>query len=255
MQPSADAKGHPVDQEPVLGEPQGQPTSSGIRSTESPQRDQMGETDSVTAWITAHESTSMRGWDFSVLDGRLRSDDPPWDFEQDCLDVLSRADRVLDLGTGGGERLRTLMEQLAPEKRPEAIATEGWAPNVPVAREHLAPLGVDVVEHDPETGQRFPFQDEAFDLVMCRHEACDVTEVARILAPGAALLSQQVEARDAQELRDWFGGEPQYPDVRLDVQRVAMERAGLIVDVAEEWAGRMEFSDTEALLTLSLIHI
>ncbi len=33
----------------------------------------------------AYDRTSMVGWDFSVLDGRMTADDPWWDFEADCL--------------------------------------------------------------------------------------------------------------------------------------------------------------------------
>lgn len=33
----------------------------------------------------AYTEAEMRGWDFSVLDGRLDAEDPPWDFEADCL--------------------------------------------------------------------------------------------------------------------------------------------------------------------------
>jgi hypothetical protein len=46
---------------------------------------------------------------------------------------------LLDLDTGGGE----LLAASAPLPR-RTIATEGWAPNVPVARDRLSPLGVEV---------------------------------------------------------------------------------------------------------------
>lgn len=191
----------------------------------------------------------MQGWEFSVLDGRLESDLPPWDFEADCLGRLRSARQVLDLGTGGGERVLRLLSQLSDGPRPHLNATEGWEPNLPVARKNLATIGVEVVEYDADAGDSLPFDDNSLDLVMCRHETLDAGEVARVLAPGGILLSQQVDGRDAQELRDWFGGEQQYPKARLDVEREAAERAGLVVDVAEEWAGLMEFADVEALVT------
>ena len=216
----------------------------------------------------------MRGWDFSMLDGRLHAEDPPWDFEADCLAALrrlgrrtessgakpagrvevGRADgedvgRAVDLGTGGGERVLRLLADLPVEERPELTATEGWPPNQPVAAENLAPHGIPVLAYDAEQGDALPFEDASIDLVMCRHEAVDLGEVARVLAPGGVLLDQQVDGRDAQELRDWFGGEPQYPHVRVDVDRQAALDAGLVVDVAQEWSGAMEFVDVEALVT------
>ena len=206
----------------------------------------------------AYTEAEMRGWDFSVLDGRLEAENPPWDFEADCLAALRHAGqagragepgRAVDLGTGGGERVLRLLAGLPADQRPELTATEGWEPNLPVATENLAPHGIPVVAYDAEKGDRLPFASASLDLIMCRHEAVELAEVARVLAPGGVLLDQQVDGRDAQELRDWFGGEPQYPQVRVDVDQQAAIDAGLVVDVAEEWSGAMEFADVEALVT------
>lgn len=171
-----------------------------------------------------HGEAQMQGWDFSVLDGRLESDNPPWDFEADCLGRLRTARRVLDLGTGGGERVLRLFSQLTDGPRPHLTATEGWEPNVPVARKNLGPIGVEVVEYDADAGGSLPFDDDSLDLVMSRHERVDAGEVARVLAPGGILLSQQVDGRDAQELHDWFGGE-QGSGVHND-RRISWPRAG-----------------------------
>ncbi|WP_367277646.1 class I SAM-dependent methyltransferase [uncultured Arthrobacter sp.] len=162
---------------------------------------------------------------------------------------MPSAKRVLDMGTGGGERVLRLLSQLTDGTRPHLIATEAWEPNVPVARKNLAAVGVEVVEYDADAGDALPFDDDSLDLIMCRHETLDAAEVARTLAPGGVILSQQVDGRDAQELRDWFGGEQQYLDIRLNTEREAVVRAGLAVDVAEEWAGFMGFADLEALMT------
>ncbi len=190
----------------------------------------------------------MRGWDFSVLEGRMEADDPPWDFEADCLAALRTTRRAADLGTGGGERVLRLLDRLPEQERPALTATEGWGPNVPVATENLAAVGVPVLAYDAESGDRLPFEDASLDLVMCRHEAVDLAEVARVLAPGGVLLDQQVDGREAAQLREWFGGQMQYPHVRLDVDRQAAAAAGLVVDVAQEWAGAMTFADVEALV-------
>jgi len=208
--------------------------------------------DLVAALADVHRRTTMVGWDFAVLEGTTTADDPPWDFEADCLDALRRAGRVVDLGTGGGERLTALLDRLPGRRRDpdgSVVATEGWAPNEPVARERLAPYGVPVVAYDAETDPRLPFADGSVDLVMARHEAYDAAEVARVLAPGGVFLTQQVDGRDAFELRDWFGGDALYPDVRLDRARPDLERAGLIADVADEWRGRLRFADVEAVVT------
>lgn len=207
--------------------------------------------DLVARLADLHRRTTMVGWDFTVLEGATTSDDPPWDFDADCLAAMRRAGRgtVVDLGTGGGERLSALLDRLPGGSGATVVATEGWAPNEPVARERLAPFGVPVLAYDAEADLRMPFADGSVDVVMARHEAYDAAEVARVLAPGGTFLTQQVDGRDTFELRDRFGGDAPYPDVRLDRARPGLERAGLTVDVAEEWRGRLRFADVEAVVT------
>lgn len=196
-----------------------------------------------------HGDAVMHGWDFAVLDGRVNSSNPPWDFDADCLAALRTAGHALDLGTGGGERVLRLLSDLGAASRPQLAATEGWAPNVPVARRNLAAARVEVARYSAGGGDPLPFADASFDLVMSRHEMVDAAEAARVLAPGGVLLAQQVDGRDVQELRDWFGGGQAYPSARLELDRAAAEQAGLTVDLAQEWAGPMEFADAEALVT------
>jgi len=82
------------------------------------------------------------------------SGQPSWSYDELARAALADATRVLDLDTGGGEHLASLTPL------PKAtIATEGYQPNLPVARERLAPLGVDVRQHVgkeplPRRGQR-----------------------------------------------------------------------------------------------------
>lgn len=200
----------------------------------------------------AHADAEMVGWDFSRLDDAMVSDSPWWDFEDDCRSAL-RGSRIgaVDLGTGGGERLSALLESLAQEqvRPPHVVATEGWAPNVPVARETLAAHGVTVLEYDAEVGEPLDLPDASQDLVMSRHEVYDAGEIARVLAPGGRVLTQQVDGLDAPEIHEWFGGEFLHPDVTLAGYAQALQDAGLRIDTADSWHGTMRFRDARALVT------
>ena len=131
----------------------------------------------------------MTGWDFSALEGRLIADDPWWDFEADCLDAMRYARAVADLGTGGGERLIRLVDAFPDDREGTRtiVATEGWEPNLAVARRNLGTRGIEVLPYDAETGQAMPFGDGELDLVMSRHEGIDAGEVTRMLASGGQI--------------------------------------------------------------------
>nr|WP_254259529.1 methyltransferase domain-containing protein [Leucobacter chinensis] len=190
----------------------------------------------------------MIGWDFSALEGRLHADEPWWNFEEDCRSALSSAHVVADLGTGGGERLRALLKEVDWSGK-QVTATEGWDPNIPVAREALAAWDVEVHRYESERDQRMPFADNSLDLIMSRHESIDVAEASRTLSPGGRLLTQQVDGHDAEEIHEWFGEPYEYPHVSSQQYVEAFEAAGLRVDVVDDWRGTMEFKDVTALVT------
>ena len=187
----------------------------------------------------------VSGWDFSRFGNRLGGDAPPWSYVDLAREALHRATAVLDLGTGGGEVLLSLADDL-PE---DTVATEGWQPNIPTAREALTPHGIDVVVYDAEAEPQLPFPDARFDLVLDRHEAYDAAEVARALRPRGVFLTQQVDGRDLADLNDLLGGGPTaYPHVTLEQFRTDAEAAGLQVDLAEDWTGELRIADVDTLV-------
>ena len=78
------------------------------------------------------EKHLFTGWDFSHLDGRMLEDQAPWSYSARAAELMHRSSSVVDLGTGGGERLLKLQKDW-PKK---VVATEitrlisNWLPNV-----------------------------------------------------------------------------------------------------------------------------
>lgn len=157
------------------------------------------------------------------------------------------------MGTGGGEWLAAL-----PVRPARVVATEAWAPNVPVARERLAPLGIKVVqvegapdntEQSPgETAGQLPFEDGSFDLITNRHESFLASEVARVLRPRGVFMTQQLGDgvfREFNELLSAEAPERQPWCLALAVEQV--ERAGLSVEQSAEDREEVTFSDVGAL--------
>jgi len=186
------------------------------------------------------------GFDFAPVAGRVVEDPLPWDYAALARELVgSGRGPVLDLGTGGGE----VLASLAPLPAGSA-ATEGWAPNLPVARRRLEPLGVDVRPVGGDDEQLLPFFDDQFAVVLDRHEEFDPDEVLRVLEPGGVFLTQQVDTRDGLRLSTALGVElPWDPDsVTLDAAVEVLREAGFVVDVAREHEGLRRFRDLSAVL-------
>ncbi|PFE27822.1 SAM-dependent methyltransferase [Bacillus anthracis] len=153
-------------------------------------------------FLTLLESanTNFSGWDFSFISetGRMKSEPLSWSYGSTAFQLMQHAESMLNMGTGGGEFLSML------QPFPSTIyATEGYAPNVPIARKKLEPLGVTVVEVINDTV--LPFQDGQFDFIINQHEFYAASEVKRILSPNGVFLTQQVGGLDCAVLNEQFG--------------------------------------------------
>lgn len=197
--------------------------------------------------IAAAERERFEGWDFSHLAGRMIEAAPAFDYLAAVRRRLSGVERMLDLGTGGGE----VLCELAPFPA-TTIATEAWPPNAALAGRRLAPLGASVVlvEGAPENWETLdaplhdrpalPFADGAFDLVVDRHKSYLPAEVVRVLGPGGRFVSQQCGGTHHADLNDQLGlPRPRYGAWRLAAAEAQLNGVGF-VDVA----GQEAFTET-----------
>lgn len=196
--------------------------------------------DRLAGWLK-DAAAPFEGWDFSYLEGRFHEAAPEWDYVGLAREAVRRADDVLDVATGGGE----VFAGLAPFPG-RATAVEGYAPNLPVARRRLEPLGVRVFQANTRSGM--PFGDAAFDLVLNRHGGFRTAEMHRILKPGGMFLSQQVAGDNLADLAAEFGADLAYPNNTL--ARVCGEFRALGAEVrrAEQWRGPVAFADVGAVI-------
>jgi SAM-dependent methyltransferase len=166
----------------------------------------------------------LRGWKFDVQMTAL-GPKLPWDYVERARELLENSDSVLDMGTGGGERFATIAEGW----KGLAVATESWPPNVRVAATRLVPMNVAVAH---TSSLHLPFADGSFDLVLNRHEELEPAEVARTLARGGRVLTQQVGRSNWCELRGFF---PRMSDFGplLELYQRGFSTAGLTVERAE----------------------
>jgi SAM-dependent methyltransferase len=137
------------------------------------------------------------------------------------------------MGTGGGE----VLARISAGMPSRFVATEEWVRNAPVAHRRLAPLGIDVVRAQSLS---LPFRDGWFDLVLNRHEELDPAEVARILAPDGAILTQQVGPHNWPELDQFFPRRHDFGDLFAEY-RNGFETSGLAIVTARQHGERVAF--------------
>lgn len=154
-------------------------------------------------YLVSEYNQPFSGWDMSYLNGRRVEGigtNHHWDYIATVLDAMKQTHTMLDMGTGGGERLASFAaQQPLPE---QTYTTEGYAPNVLVARQRLAPLGVTVYEVNDN---HLPFADNSFDLIINRHANYDPGEVSRILKFGCQFITQQVGDQTNRRLHELLG--------------------------------------------------
>lgn len=148
--------------------------------------------------LLLEEQKSFIGWDFSYLEGRVTEEPLNWDYKKIIKSYLKKTDKLLDMGTGGGEFLLTLNHPFHL-----TCVTEGYLPNLKLCKERLAPLGITVkhIFKDKE----IPYENQMFDIVINKHESYDLDEVYRILKPNGYFITQQVGGLNNVGLSDKLG--------------------------------------------------
>ena len=186
-------------------------------------------------------SAPFSGWDFSFLRGRWSEIELPWDYKARINESIRSANTMLDIGTGGGEFMASLTP--LPE---QTYATEVYEPNIPIARERLQPLNVEVRQYKQR--EALPFADAMFDLVINRHTSFDAAEVSRILKPGGQLITQQVGGANNLRLNELLTGDQKGWYWSLDLLTDQLRNAGMIIVDGQEHFPEQRFYDIGAIV-------
>ncbi len=197
----------------------------------TPRDERTAARERLRPWV--ERARAFSGWRFDGIRSKDLGPPCPWDYEARASALLAGAASVLDMGTGGGE----IFGRLCEGHRGSAVATEEWSTNTPVAARRLRPLGVSVVRC---RSLSLPFRDASFGLVLNRHEELDPAEVARVLAPGGGVFTQQVGRSQWRELRGFF---PRMADAGplFERYRAGFQESGLEVTDARTHDARLEY--------------
>ncbi len=144
----------------------------------------------------ADEVGERHGWDFS----RMSVERAPvtWEYLDVVSSFLRPTDVVLDIGTGGGERLLSLADKYL-----RAIGVDPDPDMVRVARDNAARHTN--VQFLPGSAERLDLLDDsAFDVVLTRHAPTFAPELDRVTKAGGGFISQGVGSRNMANIREAF---------------------------------------------------
>jgi SAM-dependent methyltransferase len=177
--------------------------------------------------------TPRQGWDFSSMN--VLRQPVPWDYRTLVRLYLRPADRVLDVGTGGGETLASLAGSfgsgLGIDPDPDMVrrASERALPDNLSFR-----AGSDQMEGITGT----------FDVILNRHAPFDLAAVTPHIKPGGYFITQQVGERNMACVKAALG----IPVGQPEVCREDIEASGLLVLAFMEYDAEYVVRDIESLV-------
>lgn len=139
----------------------------------------------------------LHGWDFSRINCVVEGDN--WDMYEEIAKQCKSSDLLLDIGTGGGEQILPLADALlllvgidhSPEMIDSAHANAGNT-----SRSNVRFLTM--------SANNLTFPEHFFNIVSCRQSPFCAQEVAKVLMPGGAFVTQQVAEDDKLNLKQAF---------------------------------------------------
>ena len=129
----------------------------------------------------------------------METEGEAWDYARE-VGPFGKADALLDIGTGGGELLLGLSGAARV-----LVGIDHAASMVETAKRNAERAGAGNVRFLRMDSDRLRFADGSFDLVCCRHAPFRASEIARVLKPGGAFVTQQVGEGDKRNLAQAFG--------------------------------------------------
>lgn len=140
---------------------------------------------------------NVRGWNFSEV--RVVEEGHRIEYSKVVESHLERNKTLLDIGTGGGERLLAFAFKVR-----EAIATDIDRKKIKTAAENISKSGLYNVDLILCDSNNMPIAGATIDIITDRHAPFNAKEVSRILSPGGTFITQQVSEGDKRNFKEVF---------------------------------------------------
>lgn len=137
------------------------------------------------------------GWDFSKIKYDV-IDNSKFQYFDEINNNLTENTLLLDMGTGGGEKLSSLISNNCLLK----IATDFSEEMIKIAKKNNKNSKVCFFEMNSDN---IKFPDCFFDIITARHTPFNAKEVYRLLKDNGMFFTEQIDEDDCKELKEIFG--------------------------------------------------
>ena len=150
----------------------------------------------------------IKDWSFDEFKIKtIRKTD--WDMFKLLKKITNENSKVLDLGTGGGEKVLKKF----PEVK-EILATDFSTEMIKTANKNLKMSGRKNITFRKMDNLNMDTPKEYFDVVVARHTPTDPKQIYETLKPNGYLIVQGVDMFDCHELKRIFGRGQAYNDTK-----------------------------------------
>lgn len=138
------------------------------------------------------------GWDFSHL--KKTETGKKWNFYNKVLEISKPDNTILDIGTGGGERILKIAKKFK-----FVYGIDHSSSMINTANKNLCNTNLNNVKFLLMDSSKLDFPNNYFDIVTDRHCDFNTKEVYRVLKKGGCFLTQQVSEGDQRNIKKAFG--------------------------------------------------
>lgn len=150
----------------------------------------------------------IKNWDFSQIKYYAESL-TNWDLYTILNNVAKQEFCILDLGTGGGERV---LEHFPKVK--EILGTDFSDEMIKTANNNLQMSGYQNISFKVMDNLNMTTQNDYFDIVVARHTPIDAKQIYKTLKPNGILLLQGVDKLDCWALKMLFKKGQAYNEIK-----------------------------------------
>ena len=150
----------------------------------------------------------IKNWDFSKISYEVESL-TNWDMYKILNEKITKNSRILDLGTGGGEKVINKFPEAL-----EIVGTDFSQQMIKTAKENLKKSNKKNIKFKVMDNLNMDTPDNYFDIVVARHTCIDAKQIYKTLKKDGLLLLRGVDKLDCWQLKRLFNRGQAFNDIK-----------------------------------------